>query len=1153
MLARPSPSFELKEAAVSLLISLLLALRKPSETSLLVICGLCLYLLFQLLYFQPYYNGVTQGLKSVQYACCAWVCVAAEASLATDTMTTAVCLVLFVAPCIGVLTGYGQWWRSKAYRDDNSGDFWKYELRWRRFLAVNERKSNETPLLSLICEGAKLHSSLKQYFLLVAQYYYYHRDLPEIALLRLSMTKQCQGSLLIDFQVVRLAVALEQISNSEEREFVDYESSFSKAKALDLKLCERTCEVLTMLRNKNTANDHLQRSFRHLARVIYTAKDTYRGLKARFPSDPFVLESFGSFIESLFHDKSGADLITRGNFEKNRRKKANINLIESYSSDDTGVMIISCDPDTFGKITYANEQLGIILRCKVYDIVGKDLDDFIPNPYNCNHNARLTHFLAGGEAKEVFRKNLFLSSMGRFSVEVTFRFRPTAVLNIPYFVTAVRRKPTNREFVLFNDKLEITSHSFGFKSILRLTTKESLIGLGLEQVLPGVTEKYKYKETDPFLYRNEEGLQLGAMYSQVDLGSQIIRWLYVFSQVRDINDLFATTSGEVMSQLKRDLITSCPSQVSEEKTTESSLQHRQLMIKDFSGHIKETHMMSSTVLRDTRDDGSSLAHTHTSFATSNIGFKLRRKALQAVKTYKLAYLATMLLVVACLAVSLVIMHTTFYSVTQAKNVTDRGQIRSEVVKICHLARRLNLIMQGVEPKAAQSPVVTALLTEVASLQESVDKHLQSEREQVPVWRLIQDMYEFRRESLLTALTEYAAHAQFQADGPSADENNADFFYVYANGPSHLLKSLNSTINSALNDLKSTGFAILTIVNTISTVVIAGLLLLSTVFVVRSLMQLRSCYRNLWQFIVKLPTSALQETIKVHQERIECVHGEEYFSHEQTRVKENPGLLQPPSEYLPVVLKTSIYIVVSVGFLLFMLLYEFVEVRELVEKQTDYLNAKSMTTFLPTLALTLLKEVFISSRKGKSYAEIVRQSQVFPSLELEVKSVLSTLAWVENQVLFDTTKLTSSGLDVSPMLENACPYLNISTPSCQNNALFKGQHEGIIELRSAALDTLNRIAKGLVSWEDFSNLEDYVDQLTAVTVLTTEKTEDYSSETSQQFINEMLAYSCGYMLLSACLYLFLYLPLITNLQERCVSVWRVTSLIRRDYAGQVSRQ
>ena len=220
LLARPCPAFELKEAAVSLLISLLLALRKPAETSLLVICGLCLYLLFQLVYFQPYYNGVTQGVKSVQYACCAWVCIAAEATLATDTMSTAVCLVLFVAPCIGILTCYGQWWRSKAFRGSSGPDFWKYEVNWRRFLSQNEQNTSESSLTGLICEGAKRHSGLKQYFLLVAQYYYYHRDLPEVALLRLAMTKQCKGGVLVDFQVNRFATALAKVSKSEEREFV---------------------------------------------------------------------------------------------------------------------------------------------------------------------------------------------------------------------------------------------------------------------------------------------------------------------------------------------------------------------------------------------------------------------------------------------------------------------------------------------------------------------------------------------------------------------------------------------------------------------------------------------------------------------------------------------------------------------------------------------------------------------------------------------------------------------------------------------------------------------------------------------------------------------------------------------------------------------
>lgn len=1149
LLSQINAAYEIKEYLVLVAICAIREADLAPALSLFLSALFCVYLFVQLLWYLPYYHKGTMLGKSLQFGVCAWGGIAGFAGIVTDSMLATVMLFLFVTPCLGLLIARLLQWRVSlvSFKRENQ-PFWTFELAIRKLLEREESSVKEA-----LAFGAKLYAAAsKEYFLLLAHYYYYTCEDAEIALLRLTSAELCPGTIAADFQIWRLSRALCDVSRSEEREFVDYQSLYQSARSLDSSLCEMTYDLLNVIINKNSNEQHLERSFINLAIVIRRAQQAYRSLKVKFSTDPFVLLSYGSFLGDIFHESVAQELITRGYFELNRRKKTHINTIESYSSADTGVMIISCHPKSFGKIIYVNEQIGKIIGCKTAEMMGKDLDDFIPPPYNYKHNRKLINFLACGEAKEVFRSHLFLSSNQRYSVEVTFRFRPTVVQETPYFVVAVRPKPSTREFAIFDSSFCITSHSLSFASAVSITSRQYMSGERLESLLPGITQEIA--NPHPFIYNHpDRNVRMGMKFAEVSLGSGTIHWLYVLRSERGIEDLFTSMAGEDVAKFKRYLRDSSVSgdeKTVDYETSENTISRGTGASGPERPVPREPPSISFTV---TKDEGTTTTNLLTSYAKSSTGSALRRQCGKAVTTFKFAYLVMILLISVVLALALSVLYTTLQTLSESSASVDLGTSRFHQVEITHLARRLNLIQSGYEDSANQETLQKRLSVEITSLSSTMEEYLKQSKTPVSLYSLVGSQYFYQELGLITALTDYNTHAQFLVSNPALSELSTDFFFVYYNGIGALMHVLNSTIDSKLVEMRENGIEVIEVTCASAFLVMLFVLVFGHFWVGKSLYDLERCYAKLWTTIVNIPIHSAREIMNIHRDRIEVTHGIEFFPMEQSRLKENRSLMHPPNRRLALAAKIAVFALGSLAFVFGIMISGRTAISVLLGANSRYLDSMAYSTIMPTLTLHLAKEMYLSSHSAHSYFNITKEGQHMASIPVELSELVDHMCALEQRILSNMIDISASSAaslfpDFDLPYSNACSYLNVSG-MCVDTALAKGQHPTIAELRMRLRDIAKRIQQDSLLWRDLTYLEDYVDQVTEATIQLLQLTQTFAAASSQKFTSDMLAYACVYLLGSGLIYALLYLPTIAALRRRCMSLWRITTLIRYDFINR----
>lgn len=1137
--AHPDSSFEVRELAIFTCFSVVSLLITPPLLSLTLQISLSGYLTMHLIWFLPYYNVVTLVGKALQYGLVSWGAVCGFIGVLTDSIAATIKLFLFVAPCVLLLLSQLLLRRKALIRfEKTSPALWKYELMVRLLLEANPDPVN-TDLAEAIEYGTRLFARKEcRFFLLVGQYYCYVRGLPEIALVRLSLGMLCPQDLLAEFQIYRFSEAIYSVSRSEEREFVEYERRYQSCTLQDCKLCEDSFDLFSSVVNKTTTGLLLERAVMHLAELISKTNEGYRELKQRFPTDPFVLESYGSYLSDLFHESDASDLKTRGLVERNRRKKAHINVIESYSSEDTGVMIVSCHKDLFGKIVYVNGQMSGVLGGKILDIVGKDLDDFIPPPYNFNHNLKLQSFLHHGEAKEISRSHLYLTSLTHFSVEVTFRFRPTVVAGVPYFLVAARQKPKTREFAMYGDNGEVTSHSQGLPAKLGLERKW-IVGDQIETLFPGLNERAEQEENDesPFPYIHPAlKSTFWLKFSSVGLGRSFIRSIYLLTSTQGIEDLFHSSTGLAYSRFRRSIRSTANSDYQEPSSVPFKPAETLKKGENTEGTGKDVG------LRETRDDATGVTSTPSSYGRSQGGLVMRRKAVRAGRMLKLASLGLIVLTTILLAVVLGVLWATFQALTP--NMTSEiGAIRLHFLKIAHITRRLDLISHGYEPISERFSLQQSLEAEVSSLSSAISL-LDTTSLLVPVVTRMNGKFSYLEIPLKTALTDYNTHASLQ--GEAGDP--ADVFYTYYNGVGDMLKVVNTTVEQGGTAERAWGLQVIGGTVGVGVGLMALGILGAGVAILRSLRNLHVCYTRLWVTITALPVSKALDIMNTHKNRIEVLHGIEHVAPAHGKVRENRGLERPPVRWTVILVKCFVLVACSCAFTIFLGVYGYGEVQRLLWTNMRYINTVSYLTALPTLTLHTLKELSLWQQGSAiSYPSLVPEAQSIPSLSLLLSTHLSSISTLQLSVLQDLESIAAQAPGLDLAFATACPYLNAS--QCEGSVMDRGEVYGVAEWGLALVDLQKRVEEGEDVWEDLVALETTMELLTSATVALQRSMQKYAESANTQFTSDMLTYACIYVLCSSLVYALLYLPLVEKLKRKCVAAWRVTTLVRSDYVAR----
>jgi len=1126
LLAKCSPDFEARELVGFMLIVVLR--QSVLSSSPTFNCGLTLligtYLYGRVVWTIPYFNLLTSSTKAVQFALAVWMSAAVLLGLLCDSAYVTFSLFVFCSPLISLFAVYLLKWSIRQIPSSQlSRTFSAFELSLRLVLAKHEKgKISDVALKDIFLKGVKRFSGNKLVHLLFAQYYFYIRDEPEYALLRLACAHDCQSNVVADFQVFHFFEQVSDSSKSEERGYLDYVYYYRKTMRADFDLCRVTLEVLNLLKSPLRSSKRLEKSVRKLAKTIEYVNEAYYQVIRKFPLDHSMRSQRASLRTSLFHDIAGAELVTK----LSKAETVNVNSIEAYTGTDVGVFVISCHKAKFGKIVFANPRCAEILDTTVEEIEGSDLDDYLPPPLSAGHNAVMASFISAGEAKEVFRSHLFLYAHSKYSVEVTFRFRPSAFLGVPYFVVAIRAKPSHREFAIFDANLTITSHSRCLHTVLEVQVGEkgTLNGLKLLDLLPGLNEKLKKARNSPFLYKHPGSRRTYyGLFASTGLGSHVIRWVYIYNEGSQVSDLVETTSlGSIKAKQVLFPVSTSKKQEEEE-----------------GGDSQSSSEASSD--RQQRLEGSNSSHSQFSnFAVSMKGFRLRSQTNSAGKLYTCSFLAGAVLAALLALANLLLLLGTMKEMAAAHELSSTSLSLAPfyLAQVTYLSRTLTLIAMKFDSKPLEEEVKLKLLDVVANFQ-ALNTHTTDMQlgEELAVWTQYQRESRWETDSLGSALTHIVTRvSSFLGDGKC--DLDDDFLFLYRNGLGETMEAAKAKVEALHREVNDRAYATILTAAAGCFLLTAAILAVSIALIVRSILVLSNTHSELWSLLLGLTPEQLTALAEPHLDRLRAVHGLAQLPvlAEFKRRRE----VQPSRKWLLHFVTLLLYALTTSSIFFLAGIYGYTQITTFTDSSLDAVDRVSESVELPFVSLFYLKEWALDVMYGQGYYSLVAEGQkVFDS----ESKVLREVDELHANICDFATDITQSSL-AQYIIDSRCQP---TEPNCAGTALAHGLHAAVHEFVLSMEEAAEVLAQeGSLPWSRLEDLEKQGMQLTDALMNAWVLASTVANQDIEAFETYMSLYFAFYCVGVCLLYLCFYRPRIRSLQRDCLDLWRVSMLVRSDY-------
>jgi hypothetical protein len=349
----------------------------------------------------------------------------------------------------------------KTLKDEIKSDFVIFELSARKRLLSSENFKQLFKYINLN------YSNTKNEILFLIQAYYCNDVLKNSALgsIKLSRISLEPLNLFFNFQVNKCYKILEEINikKSEGFKLFFYLISFDKISSQEKNLCKSLLGFWNKIFDKKCEFDSLNR---FLSQSVYLMKDVkakYLEILSKHPLSQQINEMFGTILIEILGE---CDLgqthleISQSNIKKTNNEKKK----ELFSDKDNLIMIVSGNEEDLGKVIYMSLCICEVLGVSPEDSKDYSLNDFIPKPYNENHNKNLYQYIENGLSEYAFSKiELCLKDKEGFLFECIVSVECVGYNLKSFFVIVAEPLIRwNRETALISDKGLIYGHTKKF-------------------------------------------------------------------------------------------------------------------------------------------------------------------------------------------------------------------------------------------------------------------------------------------------------------------------------------------------------------------------------------------------------------------------------------------------------------------------------------------------------------------------------------------------------------------------------------------------------------------------------------------------------------------------------------------------------------------
>jgi PAS domain-containing protein len=885
-------------------------------------------------------------------------------------------------------------------------------------------------------------------------YFCFREGNPTLAQLKLTKLNVTR-SFTCAFLVYQLSSYYDSITEGEDITYLKWLKQTVQVKEDDKNACLQLVRVYDLLiaskSDANAVSDYLIPTYRLLQRT----KKAYKHLIQHFIKRPEVLKLYGHFMADVLNDMSGLQAQSFTKNEANRlRNLANMTRISLF--DNIGVLVVGVSQDDLGIILYANQEAASLLGLNISQVIGAELNNFIPPPYSLGHNQKLSEFLQFGATNHILRSHIMLYTSQKHIIEVSFDLKILAFDSTPYILVAIQGKPGDRELAVYDDRGCITSCTQHFKA--QYGTDIRLEGINLEQLFPGIWDKREaFPDYVPFMLRCEDKMLVMA-FSNTMMRVTKIKFVYVLNSYAALEEI---EEGKKVDPNYHECIEAVKTHFGASFKAHNRAVPEESKKVIFVRKSVDLGKVGTEIVPETDAVITSNASSANSAARITRYKKLRDYTVTKGRRVRVIIVVAFLLV---LGTMIGLSETISYFVSQISSIStirELGGRRALSVKIAAEARTLELIELGLSTDSREESIATLEdlidkfeYAENIAEDERNDGHHLGKDEIVPVW-------EWQPEITLNLVTgrEAVKRLLFRARQLTSSTTREAALYGIRNGVGETLYFLNRTLFELIEEEVKNRFSLITLVAFAMTGGLVVVLLVYIAVLAPSIYFLESNNHSSYDQLKAIPREAIMDARLKILDRLELVHGIEALTGERDRIK--------PTMYKQIwpklALKFCLFVTATFAVLIAAFLIYIYQLNDLLLSNLPYTNWAGMRRVSTVSTVFWCRELLLSL-DGNDYLNLIQEDQVFYSYQERIMNSTATLDWASRVI---SQQIASAGVKTIGKSSKQTDMMHGSYPS-NSIELNYGIQSGILEFLALVADfTSTPTSEGLIKVKSLS--------------------------------------------------------------------------------------
>ncbi|CAG9311190.1 unnamed protein product [Blepharisma stoltei] len=319
----------------------------------------------------------------------------------------------------------------------------------------------------------------------IANYCLFKLKDESLAKVKLSKTKLISSwNLEANFQEYLCNKNANEISSNESLQFINYFQQLNLIKKRDSKLCAYLLEFWEEITSPKPDLKRLANRLKYIDKNISYLNSQYRQLIADFSDSQEGLTLFTSYAKDVIYDyvKSNFLEIKLKGFDNLNTTNTDLKKF-NYLNDSHGILIISAEPDNYGRILFSNPRAAEIMKTSsIGNLEESNIMEFIHYYYWEGIKKEVQWLIHYGSNSEIdLGQSFFLGIPGKDLIEYTGKAIITSIDNNLVVILNFELKQVKYQTALLAETGEILCYSEHFSEFAR-ESNENLIGWNIKDL-----------------------------------------------------------------------------------------------------------------------------------------------------------------------------------------------------------------------------------------------------------------------------------------------------------------------------------------------------------------------------------------------------------------------------------------------------------------------------------------------------------------------------------------------------------------------------------------------------------------------------------------------------------------------------------------------